>query len=241
MEVQWTYQNSDNGTYGSNVYFLPELGVDPIQTGNNVTELSQFLNATIQKLNVNFAVPAQIQVDIWKLLNWIYVVQYWSLLYDVGQLQPTLYARSTGEFPDTYIPNDYPTTNNIFTNDTLFTIYGDYFVNTILPLLEIANGANYGNYTFQSLGSNNVLESVDVAFDLAYSCTQSKLKKPLSLIVSVLIGDYVFLNPALGFIVIFGAWYQRRRNPGEGTLMLLLRLIVANRCEGCIEKESKKN
>ena len=173
---------------------------------------------------------------MWELINWIYVVHYWSLLYDVGQVQPTLYERYT-VFPDTYVPNKYTDRNNIFVNDTLFENYGSYFTNTIVPLLE---GLNGDNYSFQSLDSTNQLQPVDAAFNIPYSCTETKLKTPLSLIISVLVADYTFINPAIGFIVIFGAWYQGKRNPRDGTLLLLLRLILANWCEGCVEKESEK-
>jgi len=139
------------------------------QTGGNVIKLNKLLNITIQELNANFAYPAQIQVDIWKLLNWIYVVQYWSLLYDVGQVQPTIYTTPIGNVSDIYIPNKYSATNNFFINSTFFTICEEHFVSIILPLLEVVDGVDYGNYTLQSLSSNNVLEPVDVAFNLAYS------------------------------------------------------------------------
>jgi hypothetical protein len=176
-----------------------------------LAEVSELLNVTIQKVNDQIG-PS---TDMWTLLNWVYVVQYWSLLYDVGQVQPTLYPTSEG-LPSSYIPMEYPNTNNIFVNDTLFEIYGNYFANTILPLLGVFNGSQY---SFQALDSTtNLLEPVNVAFFQIYSCTQAQLKKTLSLIISVIVADYTFLNPAFWLIILFGAWYQARKSPRDGTV-----------------------
>ena len=196
-----------------NIYFLPTFGVDLDLSNSSVESVNQYLSDTIRSLNY-LASGNNIQVDIWELLNWVFVVQYWSLLYDVGQVQPTLYSRINSFFPATFIPNEYPSTNNIFINDTLFAIYASYFTDTIVPLLESTNG---DAYSFQDLDSANALRTVDVQFNMAYTCTQIELKKTLSLIISVIVADYVFLNPTLGFIILFGAWYQTKTNPKTGS------------------------
>jgi len=186
--------------------------VDLGRSSGSVEIVDRYLSDTIQSLN-NLAQSNKIQVNMWELLNWVFVVQYWSLLYDVGQIQPTVYPR-VGDFPITFTPYEYPSTNNIFINETLFATYAAYFTNTIIPLLEVTDG---GAYSFQGLDSVNSLKPIGVQFFLAYTCTQIQLKKALSLIISVLVADYTFLNPAFGFIILFGAWYQARRNE-DGTL-----------------------
>lgn len=212
LDLQLTFRNES--TPRSNpIYFLPTMGVDSAQTTDFAT-INQFFSPTIQALNKESATLAGIQVNIWELLNWVFVTQYWSLLYDVGQVNPTLYQK-IGELPVTFILNEYTDTNNIFVNNTLFEIYGDYFKTTILPLLNVSFGDG-STIDFQPLNSTNHLEPANVVYDLAYWCTQTELKTPLSLVISLIVADYTFLNPALGFVVMFGAWYQRKRNPRDG-------------------------
>jgi hypothetical protein len=220
VNVRWTVNNA-SASEGVDIYFLPTFGVDYTKTGDSLVDINKRLSATIEMLN-NYTLEVGIQnFEMWELINWIYVVQYWSLLYDVGQVQPTLYER-TGPFPDTYVPNEYTDTNNIFVNDILFGKYGSYFTNTIVPLLRSLGDLNGDVYSFQSLDSINQLDSIDVAFKFPYICTQSQLKTSLSLIIAVLVANYPFINPVFGFIVIFGAWYQRKKNPRDGTLILFV-------------------
>ena len=228
--------NNASDRKGAIIYFLPTFGINYERTGDNLATINNLLNATIQKLN-QVALAAGIQtINIWELINWVYVVHYWSLLYDFGQVQPSLYKRS-GLFPDIYVPNEYPDMNNIFINDTLFEIYGLYFTNTIVPLL---GGSNRDAYSFKALDLTNQLKPVHVAFNVPYLCTQMQLKTPLSVLISVLSANYTFINPVFAFIMIFGGWYQRKQHPKEGTLFLLLELSLANWCEGCIMKGSEK-
>jgi hypothetical protein len=49
------------------ITFLPTLGVD--FHGEALTTINNLLNATTQLLNINFAQPAGIQVDMWELIN----------------------------------------------------------------------------------------------------------------------------------------------------------------------------
>ena len=184
---------------------------------------------------------------MWQLLNWVFVVQYWSLLYDVGQIQPTLYPRLSVN-PSFSQETEYSDSNNIFVNDTLFEIFTSYFRGIIIPLINVVNldGITYPTegWGFQALDSANRLEPREVAFNVAYSCTTEQLKKPLSLIISVIVADYTFINPVFGFIVLFGAWYMKRKHknkePDDCNSNWLRVLIVANWCEGCAEKEKGK-
>jgi hypothetical protein len=196
------------------------MGVNVPLTGNNsLAQLNQLLNATIESIdrftdNI-VGSDSDVDVDMWTLLNWVYVVQYWTLLYDVGQFQPTLYPAGSGFLPSTYTPTVYPDTNNIFVNETLFKIYGDYFISTILPLLGVSDG---DQYNFQDLDSNtNSLKQIEVSFFQIYSCTQTQLKEPLSLIISVIVADNTFLQPALTLIILFGTWHQTKKSPKDGT------------------------
>jgi hypothetical protein len=225
------------------------LGVDTSQTPTStLSQVDAVLNNTIRALNANFATPAGIQVNMWQLLNWVFVVQYWSLLYDFGQVQPTLY-RKTSSIPTDFTANEYTDVNNIFVNGTLFEIFGSYFQQIIIPLLNVlaVDGTSLGDgrlYRFESLNSTNHLQPRNVTFNLAYSCTEEQLKKPLSLVISVIVADYTFINPVFGFIVLFGAWYERKkyknRKPDDCNSNLCYSLTAANWCEGCVEKEYEK-
>jgi hypothetical protein len=232
--VGWTL-NTESALQVDTIYFLPTLGVDTAKTGATLNTVNTLLNSTIQLLNNKFANPAGIQVDMWKLINWMYVVQYWSLLYDVGQMQPTIYPRNGG-FPTDYNnPQNFPDTNNIFINNTLFRIYAQYFQNTIVPLLQPSDAPAW---SFQDLSSTNSIPPVEVAFYLQYSCTQKQIKTALSLVISIIIADYTFLNPTLGLIILYGAWRAKRTNKVDGTLSLAVQLTTGNWCEGCVARHA---
>ena len=234
ISVIWTV-NTASSFQREQIHFLPTLGVDLEQTDGGFPVVNSLLNATIQELNNKFAIPAGLQVDIWELINWVYVVHYWSLLYDVGQVQPTLYERNSS-LPVDFISHQSSGTNNIFVNDTLFEIYAQYFQNTIIPLLEGPNGNGHA-WSFRHLDSTNSLTPVNVGFFLQYTCTQTQIKKALSLVTSIIIADYTFLNPTLSLIILFGAWYSRKRNPRDGSAIFVPQLITGNWCEGCAAKE----
>ena len=103
-------------------------------------------------------------------MNWMFVSHYWMLLLDFGQVSPSTFDyNSAGVFVN-YGPIRYPTTYNIFVNETLFEIYTSYLRDTILPLF------GYHLPEFDALNSTNHMNESEVSLKLLYSCTDLQLK-----------------------------------------------------------------
>ncbi len=130
-----------------------------------------------------------LQIDLWRLINWMYIVQYWTLLDDLGQVQPTLYER-TGTFPGSWTPYTY-SAKNIFINPSLYPIYDNYFRSTILPLLGIQTAPP----NVATPSSTDSLNPRFITFQMGYACTESQQKPWPSLILAIVIGDYTILSP----------------------------------------------
>src|SRR5947207_1156160 len=73
-----------------------------------------------------------------RLLNWLFVTDYWIQLSALVHTAPTLYSVTLRGRPNFSHPTIYPSTNNIFVNETLFQIHSSYLQETILPLIRIA-------------------------------------------------------------------------------------------------------
>ena len=161
-------------------------------------------------------------------MNWIFVVHYWSILLDFGQILP-LYNRPnftssnqnyTGS-PDTLLTNlvkseqlrSSPPTNNIFVNSTLFQSYSDYFYNTVILVA-------YGNDYWFPVGmmpvtSENQMDQTGVSLNVLYSCTDVALKSGISLVIAVLVADWAFISTFLTIVVFVGAFLETR-GKGDG-------------------------
>ena len=178
----------------------------------NLTRANNLFAPTIRALLTTANQVGLESIDLWQLINWMFVTQYWTLLYDFGEIQPTIYKRND-TIPRVFIPYVFPETNNIFINETLFEIYARYFRDTVIPLLT---GMYQPDLTFQPLGANNRLRSTAVAFDMAYYCIESELKSPLSLVIALLVADLSMFQTAYTVIKgIVGSW-QKKKNPKDG-------------------------
>jgi hypothetical protein len=109
-------------------------------------------------------------IDIWKLLNSLFVGYYWFILGDLGQESPVSY-----NVPDDFLVSSnfkYSWTNNLFLNPTLAgTVFSNVGVNeTLVDALTIPNWAE-----------NEPLPK----FRWTYLCNQRQLKPALDLVVSV--------------------------------------------------------
>jgi hypothetical protein len=149
----------------------------------------------------------------------MFVVYHWTLLYNLGQIAPTAYP-STSWYPfadgfgspDFAHPVEFPPTNNIFHNETLFTIYADYLNNVIIPFARIA-GVNYTLPSFLPVNDENRLQPIPASFLASYSCTRRQIKGWLSLIISVLVADYALIVGAYHFIIFIGEKSRRFASP----------------------------
>jgi len=175
--------------------------------------INDLLEPTISQLN-NIAKAAGVSVNIYELLNWMFVTQYWSLLYSMGQTVPTIYPHNY-TFPDSYYPLNVGSTNNIYTNATLFSYYTNYMLDTVIPLLYF----NYyvGASPFQPLEPNNTLTPYPTAYRFGYTCVEAQVKSPLSMIVAIITSATVILNASYTIFIYLGGLYQKRRYPRTGT------------------------
>jgi hypothetical protein len=205
-----------NATY---ITFLPDGSIDRTRTlQTDIDNANSLLAPAISSLQAQTIH----MFEFWELINWLFVSFYWTALFDLGQIAPTI--------PDaqmTFLP-----TNNLFINQTLFTIYSSYLRNTIFPLL----GPAYSQIAqFSNLTAENSLQAEDKTFVRSYSCVERVLKQPVSFIISVIVADYALIMGAYAFaIFVAGAVQKRRRQDGE-FLIWRTELIPGNRCEGCIE------
>jgi len=212
IEIDYSYQdaNTTNTVY---IFYDSTGQVNDVNiSATNASDLSTaniLFSETIKALNNN---PAGIAVDLWELINWLYVTQYWSLLYSVGQTSPVLYSRN-GSFPNTFAPYTPGSQNNIFINSTLFDIYSDYLLKTVLPLLSVEYNQSL---PFKALSDENYLVPYDTGFTMGYTCTQAQLKEPLSLIVSLLVANYALLAGSFSLFKWIGKLYEKKLHPIDG-------------------------
>jgi len=192
------------------IIFLPTGEVDLIQT--NMTGFNLFneiLNPTISLIN-GYAARANItDFDFWRLMNWMFVSHYWTILLDFGQVSPT-----TFQYDDSGILIGdglvkYPATNNIFVNETLFAIYSSYLTNTVLPLF------NYTLPPFEPLNRTNAIKTSEVTFKMLYSCTDLQLKSSGSLVVSVMVASWAFITSLYALLVSIGSKWELRKEEGR--------------------------
>lgn len=208
--------DNQTGFYGDRIYFTTNGEIDLTRTNpGNLTDANTALRLVQANLNTK-ASPLNVQVDFWRLLNWIYVVQYWTLLYDLGQVQPTLYQHN-GTAPNNYHPYRFEATNNVFINGSLFQIYNDYFQNTILPLLGIPNA----KLPILTPTPANGFAPLNATFQMGYLCTITQPKHWLTLLIAVAVGDYTILH-SMYFVMMFfiTKWHQNKKHDGgKGTVL----------------------
>jgi hypothetical protein len=127
------------------ISFLPTGKIDAIHTLPEILRnVTLILEPTIMLMQHISGDPA---FNIWKLLNFVFVSYYWLLLRDLGEIAPTAYNFSISDSPQTTI---FPSTNNVFINETLFHIYSEYILNTIIPLFNNFFGVTSGSDSFRS-------------------------------------------------------------------------------------------
>jgi hypothetical protein len=81
------------------IVFLPNGSIDGRQrTSDDLNKANFLLAPTIAYLHNNTA-PA---FDYWKLINWLYVSFYWTVLADLGQVAPTTYLDGNFPFPSAH-------------------------------------------------------------------------------------------------------------------------------------------
>jgi hypothetical protein len=151
-------------------------------------------------------------IDVWKFINFQVISLYWLLLYDFGQIAPTLYSNYTVTgFPVFTNPLAYSSKNNIFMNDTLFEIYSSYLRNTIVPVVnKLGNGLSVPE--FLPLDNNNTLRPLDQSLFRSYPCLQRRLKGWPALIITILAADYPLVIGGYTLVIWVVIWWQKRKD-----------------------------
>ena len=121
--------NNETSATAIPVHFLPTGEVDTTVT----TEAELSVIKAILAPSLNFlkqkALQRGIEVDFWKLVNFVFVGYHWLMLANLGQTSPTLYAPiSFPPVPEWYRLNftdvkSHSSVDNIFTKVTLFANY----------------------------------------------------------------------------------------------------------------------
>jgi hypothetical protein len=200
------------------VSFLPTGNIDTTVT----TEAELSVIEAILAPSLNFlkqaALHRGIEVDFWKLVNFVFVGYHWLLLANLGQTSPTLYAPILfPPVPEWYRINftevaSYSSVNNIFTNATLFTNYTNYLGDTILPLL------NYPSPKFAPLADGNVLQAAETTFIMSYYCQVRKLKAPIVAMFSVVTTVVVFIRGPYAIVIWVAGYFQKRKTGGNQSI-----------------------
>lgn len=170
-------------------------------------------------------------VDFWRLIGSLFFSFYWTYLFDLGVISPTIYAPSS-DFPDSRYQvnflqaNAYLPTNNLFVNATLLNLYESFFRNSILPYFN----SSLPELT-PPLGVDRFMENA--TFLRSYSCVQRQLKAPGSLIISVIVADYALIVGAYNLVILFAGMIEKRRR-SNGDAHSTLGLHVVSYCLGCI-------
>jgi hypothetical protein len=209
-------------------------------TPGDLNMANTILSPVIDFMEVASAVTG-IPIDPWRCINWIFVSIYWTLLADLGQLAPTTYAPLKNP---TFYRDDFSTawrhasTNNIFVNETLYKIYTDLLLETILPCLNMTVPPG----GIAPLSDTNQLTLGVPTFRRSYTCSVRVWRAPLTAFVSILVAQYALIRGGYAIFFFIAGWYQKRKT-SKGTNHLRSTLISANHCEGCgqeplLQKES---
>jgi hypothetical protein len=232
----WTLYlvSTPSGSTAESVFSITFLPTGEISGSTSPQDLAAATNLLAPTVNAMRSITGDSQVDIdqfFQLLNWVTISYYWNLLYDFGQTAPTYYNYNTTSGADFSSPIFYPSTNNIFVNDSLFNIYSSYLTNTIIPVLRPCSDVNLPT-DFLPVDSSNAPQPSSTTFLRTYSCLQREIKGALSATVSVIVADDAFIQGAYSVLFCVGWWQSKRPN---GKYRYDRIDDQGNCCEGCIK------
>jgi len=180
------------------------MTVDTTRSGSDLQLADTLLAPTIAYLET-------VKVDMWTLMCWLFVSYYWTVLDDLGQISPTTYIPlhdwASANFSQAIV---HPTTNNIFVNETLFDVFGQYLKSTILPLLQYHIG------DFSPLSAENSLEPSPTTFLRIYNCTERRLKATVSWFYSVFTAVWSIMAVLFLIVTLTSSAYAHRHLNEKG-------------------------
>lgn len=224
---------------GTDEYLIPIVfdakgRIDTTKTTSAELELLTTMIEPLDKVLQLRARQQGIEVDFWELMNWLFVSAYWTLLADVGQVNPTIYPRIKNggrHIFDFSSPTEHPSINNIFVNDTLFSIYSNYLQEVIIPLLGLS-AYRQAVSIFAPLDYQNRLESRETTILRSYPCTIRRQKSVVGAFVSIVVADYAFIKGGYTLFIFFAAWYEKRISR-DSLFGFFLADHLENFCHGC--------
>jgi hypothetical protein len=186
------------------ITFLPNGSIDKAHTSpSDLEEATRLLAPALSRLQAQLNVT----FDLWEMLNWIFVSYYWVFLSDFGQISPVTSDAQT----------ILASTNNIFTNQSLFDIYSSYLRDTVIPLFGSVAAPFLPLPPFSHLSDGNHLQAEDSTFTRSYSCVERQLKPPIAFVLSVIVADYVLIAGGFHFAIFIAGMIQKRKRQ-DGTL-----------------------
>jgi hypothetical protein len=209
LHIQYKFEN-ETIPRNVDITYLPDGNIDFSKTKKADIEM---VNTALQPMIMNVELAALrrgIIVDFWKVINWIFISSYWSVLTDLGQTTTTTYPilPNSGPQPiDFSSPIHHLDTNNIWVNDTLYGIYSDFLLGTIMPLLV----GSVPRATFAPLNETNRIHPTTTTFRTTYTCNIRELKAPIPAIVSIVVSDYAFIKGGYSLFIFLAAWYEKRK------------------------------
>ena len=228
IKIGYSYPNQSTENIAT-IFYLPNGSVDMTLTDRDEFEtVNMLLQDTIASV-----LPA----DIWELINWMFVAQYWTLLYSVGQTQPTTYERDYSLFPTASSfsnPISYPNNYNIFVNETLFEIYYSYMATIVLPLL------GYGQTYSGPIVFSGVLEPLSVQLMAGYTCTQLEPRPWLTIVILFIMAEYATIKGAYELVTLVVGMVQDWRRPVDGILRCWFRLTVETAINTLLRKHTNE-
>jgi hypothetical protein len=224
-----TFQNNTGAIFGAGEITLSLMGkVEAESPAGFLDTINEVLAPTINEI-LQLATAANVtNFEFWEFMNWIFVSQYWLILLDFGQIAPSTFEYDAQGNILSYEAVRYTPENNIFVNGTLFDYYNSYLHNTIAPLF------NYTLAEFLPLNETNRMNETTTSLEVLYTCSDLKLKSPISFIISVLIADWGFISSMIAIVMFFlGVW--KAREIIHGIPIFKDALIKGDRCQGCME------
>ena len=185
------------------ISFLPTGEIDRVHTlNNNLNNVTETLAPTAKLLA---GIIGTDNDALLKLFNWLFVSYYWVFLADFGQAAPSVYAQYDTNYASIA---KYPSTNNIFANQTLFQNYYSYMETVILSILHL----NQSLPEFQPVVDVNQLQPMEVYFLRNYSCVKRELKGWVSCTISVIVADYTLIVGMYEIVAFILGWIYSRKD-----------------------------
>src|SRR5438105_2636238 len=203
------------------IRFLPTGDIDTSLTAQSDLVMGARLLSPVTSQFRSIATAQGVDLDFWKCMNWLIVSWYWIFLADLGQDSPLTYYWPVLQMPwlsapDFSKPFQHSATNNIFINETLFSIYSDFMRKQILPFLKI----NATTAEFAPLHDSFIFPPTSLM--RSYNCIERRLKPPFTAIFSIVVADYAFIMGGFSLFLFISSWYQKRTGRGKSIFAAIL-------------------